>query len=55
MASLEIFGFDELLEDLNSLEIECPNCGQAFSIPVADLSGVVTCPHCNAEIQIESD
>ena len=55
MAAFETFGFDELLEDLKSLEIECPDCGQTFSIQLDDLPGSVTCPHCGIEIQVENE
>ncbi len=48
-------GFDELMDELSSVEIECLECGKPFSVSLDDFGTVVTCPHCNANIELISE
>ena len=53
MAKFESFGFDDDLIP-NSIDADCPICGESIEIPLDRDSNIVICPHCNAEIEIES-
>ena len=57
MASLEFdsSAFDDLEDQLNTLTISCPVCGKEFDIALDDLNSSVTCPHCHADMEIESE
>ncbi len=55
MARFEFDGIDKVLADLNTLEIDCPDCGKTFEISVDDIGSVVTCPHCKAKIELQSE
>ena len=51
MAKIEFDGIDDLMDDLNIIEIECPNCGQEFEVSLDDLDNVMVCPHCRAKFE----
>ncbi|PYE53319.1 hypothetical protein [Deinococcus yavapaiensis] len=56
-AEMEVTKNDPQDFDLELLGIltECPNCGEEFDVTeemIAD-TDIVTCPHCNAKIQLE--
>lgn len=55
MAKFEFDGIDDLMEDLNTIEIDCPNCDRSFEVNLNDIGSVVTCPHCKAKIELESE
>lgn len=53
MAKFESFGLDDdLIPD--SFKVDCPICGKAIEIPLDRDSDTIICPHCKAEIEIES-
>ena len=51
VAKIEFDGIDDLMDDLNIIEIECPNCGQEFEVSLDDLDNVMVCPHCRAKFE----
>lgn len=47
-------GFDDLIDELQYFEIDCPECEQSFEISLEDIGNEVTCPHCHTRIKLES-
>lgn len=47
--------FEDLEDQLNALTIPCPVCGRQFDVMLDELNSSVTCPHCNANVEIESE
>ena len=54
MAHLEIFDSSDDLFDMDTLELTCPICNEAFDISLDSINSKVECPHCKAIIEIES-
>ncbi len=54
MAIFELFDNDDLLSGADTLETECPICGKEISFSLDDIGLKITCPHCNAEIELSS-
>lgn len=48
-------GFDDFLNDLSNIEIDCPECDHPFEFSLDDIGSTVKCPHCGVEIAIESE
>ena len=48
-------GFDGLLDDLKTFEIDCPECDHPIEVSLDDISSVVKCPQCGADIKLESE
>ncbi len=57
MASFEFdqSAFDELEKHINTLTITCPICQESFDIALDEPHSSVVCPHCNANIEIDSN
>lgn len=56
MASFEVTGIDEFLDELEDLSkavpgFECPECGEEFDLPLD--ADHVTCPHCGTTFKIK--
>lgn len=47
--------FDDILEELQTITVPCPECGESFDISVDDMDSSVICPHCKSTISIESE
>ncbi len=47
--------FEDLEDQLNTLTIPCPVCGRQFDVMLDELNSSVTCPHCNTNVEIESE
>lgn len=48
-------GFDGLLDDLKTFEIDCPECDHPIEVSLDDIGSVVKCPQCGADIKLESE
>lgn len=48
-------GFDDLIDDLQNFDIECPECGKDIEVSIDDIGKSVNCPHCKTIIEIESE
>lgn len=48
-------GFDDLIDELQHFEIDCPECEQSFEISLEDIGNEVTCPHCHTKIKLDSE
>lgn len=56
MARFEFYDSDDILdEDSDVFETECPICGKDVSFSLSDIGSQIICPHCKAEIEIESE
>jgi len=55
MARFEFDGIDDVLKDLNTIEVDCPECDKPFEFQLSDIGSVVTCPHCQANIELVGD
>lgn len=48
-------GFNGLLDDLKTFEIDCPECDHPIEVSLDDIGSVVKCPQCGADIKLESE
>lgn len=46
--------FDEVIGD-EEIDIDCPNCGQDFSVKLGQIGETVTCPHCGGKTKLVED
>ena len=51
----DMSGADDFMEAISKFPVECPVCHKEFEISVNRTSDTVICPHCKAEIEIESE
>ena len=54
MATFKFEGIDDVLEDLDTIKVDCPECENAFEFMISDIGVTVNCPHCQADIVLES-
>ena len=54
MAKIEFDGIDDLIKDLDTIAIDCPDCGRSFEVKLDDIGSVVTCPYCKSKIELQS-
>ena len=47
--------FDDISNELEHFEVDCPECENSFEISINDIGESVTCPHCGLEILIQSE
>ena len=48
-------GFDGLLDDLKTFEIDCPECDHPIEVSLDNIGSIVKCPQCGADIKLESE
>lgn len=46
--------FNSLFGDA-SLDYDCPKCNSSISFKISDVGGVIACPNCKVEIQLNAD
>ncbi len=48
---------DDILQAITESEIdtEYPNCGKDISFTISEVGSAIVCPHCGAEIELESE
>ena len=56
MAKFDLYDSDDLLDESSDMfETECPICGKSISFSLNDIGSKIMCPHCNTEIELESE
>ncbi|WP_159435910.1 hypothetical protein [Roseburia sp. 831b] len=52
---IDFSDLDDFLDELNTFNIDCPECNSPLEISLSDMGKVIKCPHCNIDIEIESE
>lgn len=48
-------GFDGLLDDLKTFELNCPECNHSIEVSLDDIGSIIKCPQCGIDIKLESE
>lgn len=48
-------GFDGLLDDLKTFELNCPECNHSIEVSLDDIDSIIKCPQCGTDIKLESE
>lgn len=54
MSKLELYE-DDPFDESDILTTECPICGKSISFSLDQIGSTISCPHCDAEIALESN
>lgn len=45
-------GFDGLLDDLKTFELNCPECNHSIEVSLDDIGSIIKCPQCGIDIKL---